>query len=321
MNNECYLIKDSWINAFIRSYDSQRSTPKYKTKYTKRNINTTFSLPPKGPEFLNDITSVIDCIKNRINFILVNKELMEFVFKNNKNELRNYKCISYYTGNKKIIIEFKTNNENNALLLFDPLKINKKNAYLIEKTNNERNNIILYENILNKFSPYLINIGKYKDKIKTFDYYINNKEKSITFEDENNQRRQYCRYSTTKIDESIPNNNIRGSSYPKKNINFLREYYNNNINNNNINNNKENNNNFIEIKEKIDDYKEINYRVYKNKNKNKKSRGGNKFLENNLNKKDIGINKLNKDKLDIYNKETDNRQKEGEILVEDDYDI
>ena len=87
-NDECYLIKDSWINAFIRSYNSQQSTTKYKSKYTNR--NTLFSLPAKSPEFLNDITSIIDFLKNNINFILVNKELLEFVFKNNKNELRNY---------------------------------------------------------------------------------------------------------------------------------------------------------------------------------------------------------------------------------------
>ena len=215
-NKECYLIKEYWMNVFIRSYNNQQSTPKYKTKYTKRNTNTSFSLPTKGPEFLNDITSVIDCLKNGINFILVNKELMEFVFKNNKNELRNYKCISYYTGNKKIIIEFKSNNENNSLLLFDPLKINKKNAYLIEKTKYGRNNIILYENILNKFNTYLINNDEFKNKVKTFDDFINNGNTSVqNKENEKNQRTQYSKRG------SKPNtNDIEINSEEKNNFSF-----------------------------------------------------------------------------------------------------
>ena len=111
--------------------------------------------------------------------MLVNKELMEFIFKNNKEELKRSNYIYYHTGNNKIIIDFKTRKEKYALLIIDPLKINNNNIYLIPRTISERNNKPLYENLLNNFSPYLINNNEYKNKIILLKDFINNKDTPI----------------------------------------------------------------------------------------------------------------------------------------------
>ena len=165
-NKECYLINECWINDFNNSYELYQNSKKHKSRYNK--TNTSFSLPKKNPEFLNDIASIIDYVKNGNKFIPVNKELMEFVFKNNKKELTKNNFIYYYTGNNKIIMEFRTRNENNALLLLFNIPIkDKKDVYLIERTIKEKDYKLLYEDILNNFKSYLINNEKYKNKIKT----------------------------------------------------------------------------------------------------------------------------------------------------------
>ena len=177
-NKECYLIKKSWLDEFIEEvnhYDENGNNSK--SEYSK--INSVISLPKNNPEIINNISSVIELLNNGCEFKLVNKELIEFIFINNKDELRRNNYIYYYTGNNRIIMEFKARNEYYALLFFGPLKINRKNVYLISRTNSERNNKVFYKIILNSFYPSLINNEQYKNKIKAFDDFINNGDKSI----------------------------------------------------------------------------------------------------------------------------------------------
>ena len=76
VNNDSYLIKDYWDNELIRiinSYELQK-----KTKYTKYS-SSVFTLPEQNPEFINDISSFIECINKRNKFKLISKELVDLV--------------------------------------------------------------------------------------------------------------------------------------------------------------------------------------------------------------------------------------------------
>ena len=82
------------------------------------------SLISKKPDFLNDISSIIDCLQEGNTFKLVNKKLMELIFTNIKELKEKNVLIKYYAGYNKIIIEHITDNEKNALLIIDPLDKN-----------------------------------------------------------------------------------------------------------------------------------------------------------------------------------------------------
>ena len=190
--NESFLIKEPWIQEFIKSFNDyeRQSQNANNYRWRKYKSNSSFSFPSQNPELVNDFSSAVDCLKNNNQLKLVNKELIELVFTVKKLNLNKNKCY-YYAGNRKLIIDYKS--EKNALLLIDPLSNNPK-IYVITKTNNERNNIKLYQNILKGFSRYLINNPDYKDNIKTFE----------DFTKENNKKEEYTiRSRYTKV-ETIP---------------------------------------------------------------------------------------------------------------------
>ena len=69
-NNDCYLIKEYWdkeINRIITIYE----------KYS----NTNFTLPGQNPEFINDISSFVECINKRNKFRLISKDFFDLVNK------------------------------------------------------------------------------------------------------------------------------------------------------------------------------------------------------------------------------------------------
>ena len=75
-NNDCYLIKDYWDNALnrvINSYELQKNS-KHK-KYS----SSAFTLPEQNPEFINDISSFVECINKRNRFKLISKDLIDLV--------------------------------------------------------------------------------------------------------------------------------------------------------------------------------------------------------------------------------------------------
>ena len=93
-NKECYLIKDFWIDSFKRCYNSYERSLKNKSRLT--NNNPEISFPKKNPEFLNDIPSIVEYLKRRNKFKLVNIELMDLLFNNNKKKLINLNFTFYY---------------------------------------------------------------------------------------------------------------------------------------------------------------------------------------------------------------------------------
>ena len=127
--NESYLIKDYWdkeINRIIINYE-----PSKKPKYTKYS-STIFTLPKQNPEFINDISSFVECMNKRNKFKLISNEFNDFVNEKLNLNLSQNSIIKYYTGRNKLIIEFKGKNENNTILINSPLSIYYK-VYFIEK--------------------------------------------------------------------------------------------------------------------------------------------------------------------------------------------
>ena len=123
-----YLIKDTFINEFNKicnKYSSQ-IFHKYKNQYT----TSSSSLTNENIEFINNISSIITCIKNNINCIIVKKNFIEYFYKN-KYELTNNNNINYYTGNNKIIIEFKNPSEKKDILINNQLDYSSKKIFFI----------------------------------------------------------------------------------------------------------------------------------------------------------------------------------------------
>ena len=219
-NNECYLIKDYWekeINRIITNYESSK-----KSKYTKYS-STNFALPKQNPEFINDISSFVECINKWNKFKLISKEFFSLVNEKLNLNLSQNSIIKYYAGNNKLIIEFKGKNENNAILINGPLSIYYK-VYFIEIKKNDWQNRILYNKILS--------INELNEKIKKeeFDNVIFTKEEFINNRNNNS--------NNNKNDINNDNKNIyeRNKAYQKR---YNRTYYNSN---NNDNNTKEDNN-------------------------------------------------------------------------------
>ena len=245
MNNiECYLIKEDWISKLSKVYNEQGSNQKYKrykSRYTTE-INSTVSLPDKNEDFLNDFSSLIECLKTKKRFKLINRESIEQIFNNNY-ELRAINFIYYYTGNNKIIIEFKGRNEKYALLFIDPLR-NYNKIFLISKTNKERENKQLYQKIIEKFSPYLSENKEFKQYIISYEDYIKNKNTSNPIkEDDTKQKKEIYdinrRYYKREQKEEIKN--PESKEEPKQNDNIYSKrvnsnYLNEKLNYNNISN-------------------------------------------------------------------------------------
>ena len=75
-NNDCYLIKDIWdseINRAIKNYELSK-------KFSRNNNpSTNFNLPKQNPEYINDISSFIECINKNNKFKLISKDFIDLV--------------------------------------------------------------------------------------------------------------------------------------------------------------------------------------------------------------------------------------------------
>ena len=147
---DCYLIEESWINDIINSFNKYDNLKKQKR--VNHNFNFINWLPENDPEFINDIPSILNCIKNNKKFKLVSKNFMEYIY--DKKDLIEENYIKYYSGNNKLIIEYKENgkikenNDHKALLIINPCDLSKtkKRAFIITIKN--RDKLMLYKEIL-----------------------------------------------------------------------------------------------------------------------------------------------------------------------------
>ena len=130
--DDCYIIDEYWnvnlINCF-QQYNKSRS----------------IILPGKNPNFINDIPTLIDCIKKKKKFKLISKDL---IFLINKNKLKMDSLVNYYCGNRKLIIEYKYKNDD-SILIINPLEYQSENNIFFISTKS-RKKILLYKYILIK---------------------------------------------------------------------------------------------------------------------------------------------------------------------------
>ena len=147
---DCYLIEESWLNDIIKSFDKYDNLKKQKR--VNHNFNFINWLPENDPEFINDIPSILNCIKNNKKFKLVSKNMMEYIY--DKKDLVDENYIKYYSGKNKLIIEYKEkgkikeNNDNKSLFIINPSDLSKvkKRAFIISIKN--RDKLSLYKEIL-----------------------------------------------------------------------------------------------------------------------------------------------------------------------------
>ena len=170
-NKDCYLITDCWdieLNKMIKSYESNK-------KFKKSNIH--FTLPKQNPEFINNIPSFVEFIKKQQKFKLISKDFIDEINEKANLNICQNTPVTYYTGNNKIIIEFKDKNENIAVLINYPL-LNYFTLYFIEIKKDEIQKNILYFKILSieKFKENVIK-EKFNNTIYTKKEFINNKTK------------------------------------------------------------------------------------------------------------------------------------------------
>ena len=110
-------------------------------KNNKFNDDYDFSeLIKDDPEFINDFSSIINNLKNNKKLKLVSKIFIEKIYE--YDDIKDEKYIKYYSGNNKLIIKYKTEEEDKALLIINPLNENEidKRCFIILMKNKENNN-------------------------------------------------------------------------------------------------------------------------------------------------------------------------------------
>ena len=212
MNNEdCYLIEESWHNILIDYFD------KY-DNYKKNNIidknEDYFNFIPELEEqiFINKFSSLINCLRKNVKMKLLNRTFFESIYE--EEDLKYFKKIKYYSGNNKLIIEYKGNNENKALLLINPLKEIK--AFIISITNEEKKS--LFEKILSERNNFQIEKQiSYNKNIISFHKYLNILKLFIYF--------YYYEKSLLENQTNIFNENDDYYLINPEWINYFKEYY------------------------------------------------------------------------------------------------
>jgi len=275
--NYCYLIKEKWYNKINNLINNKKNN---QLDGNKDNI-IQLSLQNEQPEFLDDISSVLDCLDNKIKIKLISIKLLELVY--DKNILNAHNQISFNSGNNKIIFEYKERPDN-ALLLLNPLE-NISKILLISTINqlnlvNEKNK--LYKELLNKEKLDLDKIyKKYNQIIINYKDYTDIDSNQIikkNIEYNCNKIKKDIRYKKKNLNRSMDNNQYDFSENESlKEKNMIKTIQ----NDNKIN--KNNNINQIYLKQKIEEKNKINEKLpYKTQYNNKVQEYENKSRKKNL---------------------------------------
>lgn len=144
-NDYCYLIKENWFNKLTNLIKCKNNNQLDKN----RDNNVYLALKNEQPEFLEDISSILDCLINNIKIKFINIKLLELIY--NENFLKNHNQVLINSGNNKVIVTYKEKQEN-ALFLINPLDniskvllISIKNELSLYKEKNK-----FYQELLNK---------------------------------------------------------------------------------------------------------------------------------------------------------------------------
>ena len=283
VNQESYLIKESWNSELSTNF--KMNNHQYK-KFGKVNIGSfEFKLPNDAPELINNFQTAINYIKKGEILTLQSCDIINSVSSNYGLKYFDIKKIKYFSGNKRIIIDFGKE----ALLVvnYDPKsKIsNNSKIYGIIKNYRFSNTEQLYNYLISlKSSLYDLNEikEKYKNSIKDMKNIfeeeaeltsINEISKGI---DKHNGYQKYGRFfhkNTEKKEEveKKPENGVRISKFGsvgKVNINNIENkqnengkriinYYNIGAENGGYNFRKKYNNNFQNIQTNKVIYRQI----------------------------------------------------------------
>ena len=113
IDEECYLVNETWTkqieNLFIE----------FDNKQNKDNSSILNDNIFDSPEIINDFISILNYIKNNIQFKIISKSFIEYIYK--KDYLKDFNYAKYYAGNNKLIIEYQSKDEKKAILLINPL--------------------------------------------------------------------------------------------------------------------------------------------------------------------------------------------------------
>ena len=176
-SDDCYLIEESYIKQLEESFID------YNTPNTPKNTYKTFSgnfipLPLKEPKIINDFKTAINYIDNNKKFALISKKIIQLI--NIKSKLIENKCVVYYGGNRKLIIEFKDANEKKSLLLVNPLSKNSTNKNIFIILNNQQK--ILYLDILSdEDNSNIETMSKQNSFIVSYENFVTNNYSPLSF--------------------------------------------------------------------------------------------------------------------------------------------
>ena len=107
-NKQCYLIKGIWDTELNEKINGTRPIRK----------SNNFSLPKSNPDFVNYITTLIDCLKNDEKIFLESCELIEFA--GTKKVLNNSgEKWDYSAGNNKILLGYENDKNEKELILIE----------------------------------------------------------------------------------------------------------------------------------------------------------------------------------------------------------
>ena len=118
IKNVCYLIEESWLQNLVYCFNKFN-----RGEYSYQNV---IPFPREHPKFINDFSTAVDYIRNKIKFKIISQQLIDLLY--DRNDIIRANAI-YYTGNNKLIIEFMEKDKNNALY------ITKSDVYIILKNN------------------------------------------------------------------------------------------------------------------------------------------------------------------------------------------
>ena len=239
-----YLIEENWADNLEQGFN------KYKNLKENNELIQDFDyydlLPQEDPDIINDFSSILEEITNDKKILCISKKLFELIY--DKNDLKDYHYIKYYSGNNKLIIEYE--NDNKAILLIDPLNQRnlKNNAKIILIEDEKKNK--LFKNLLSLSSrndipddylDYIISIDSYNNKLKNilklliyFYYYekdLKNNKEDIFNENDNNYyyliNPEWLNEFKDLFNYSEINDSLKLIDRKNKNINYnnLNNYY------------------------------------------------------------------------------------------------
>ena len=177
-SEDCYLIEESYIKQLEESFIDFSSPNTPKNHYKKIDSETIVPLPIREPKIINDFKTAINYIDNNKRIALISKKIIQLI--EFKNKLIENKCVVYYGGNRKLIIEFKDSNEKKSFLLINPLRkiAFKQNIFII--INNQQK--LLYVDILSDEDNSTIeSMTEQNSIVVSYENYVSNNYHPLTF--------------------------------------------------------------------------------------------------------------------------------------------